>query len=364
MSKLREASRAYTYDDFIIAPSRSEVRSRKLPSLSTEIGDFKYEVPIVSAPMNTVTEIEMLRAMHSVGAVGVLHRYLTIEDQVAQVQKLLAGRVVNDFFVAVGANGDAMERVAALADIGFGRFCVDVANGHSVHCIEAVRRIKDRYPRAYVMAGNVCTYEGAYDLAEAGAEAIRVGVGPGSMCTTRLVTGHGMPQLTAIEECAKIKWEGNGFSDNSLVESKFSNVTIIADGGIRGSGDIIKALAIGADAVMVGGLLAATKETPGQIIEKVENGERVLYKQYAGMASEEGRDKWFDRSKTGFVPEGTWTERRYNGKLASKVVEGLADAVKVGMSYSGALTVAELRERAQWRRVTGAGYHEGTPHGK
>jgi IMP dehydrogenase len=197
------------------------------------------------------------------------------------------------------------------------------------------------------MAGNVVNWEGARIIAKHGATLIRVGVGSGAVCTTRLVTGHGLPQLSAIESCAEIK-------------DDFPDVAIIADGGIRNSGDIVKALAIGADLVMIGSLLAGTIESPGEVIE--EDGR--LFKHYQGMASANARAGWFDQSKTASPVEGISTKVPYLNKSAVSVVNELCQSVKVGLSYSGAKDIQELRIKAHWRRVTAAGYIEGTPHGK
>lgn len=353
MSKLDQAPTAYTFDDFQIAPSHSTVPSRKVPDVSVGLEDFRFKIPIIAAPMNTIVEAAMARAMHDLGGSSVLHRYMSIADQVKQAQELfehgtLNSKTVDDFFVAVGANGDSADRVAALASVGVRRFCVDVANGHSEHCIKAVQAIRRAVPQAVIIAGNVCTYDGALRLADEGANAIRIGIGPGSMCTTRLVTGHGIPQLTAIESCVAVK-------------HVHPDLCMIADGGIRDSGDIVKALAIGADMVMVGSLLAGTSETPGPCIEDPQTG--LSYKYYHGMASEEGRGSWFSGEQTSFVPEGASTRVPYKGDT-HKVVERLVGGLQVGMSYSGAFDVEELRKNAKWYRVTNAGHREGTPHGK
>ena len=174
----------------------------------------RLQIPIFSSPMNTVTEENMLVTMRLAGGMGVLHRYMSPAEQVAIVESVtrrlanagLSESVSGGFegFVAVGANGDLQERLELLGAAGVGRFCVDVANGHSAHCIEAVERIRSALPGAVIMAGNVCTYDGTMRLADAGADAIRVGIGPGSVCTTRLVTGHGVPQLTALDEAARV----------------------------------------------------------------------------------------------------------------------------------------------------------------
>jgi IMP dehydrogenase len=207
------------------------------------------------------------------------------------------------------------------------------------------------FPDATIMSGNVCSYNGAFRLADSGVDSIRVGVGSGAMCITRQVTGHGVPQLSAIEECAAIK---------DLSGKCFPDVAIISDGGIRKSGDIVKSLAIGADAVMVGSLLAGTTETPGEYIEE----EGRLFKYYSGMASSEAREKWFDKSKVGLPIEGVSKKVPYLGRSAKRIVNDLCQSVKVGLSYSGAKNIQELREKAMWRKVTNAGYIEGTPHGK
>jgi len=378
MSKLQEAAQAFTFDDFIIVPQYSKIKSRKDPDISTNIPGFKYNIPIVASPMNTVTEAEMIITMAKLGGVGVLHRYMSVASQLEIVQEVYerlsdAGlpSVMDGtplFYAAVGANGDVEERVIALSEAGVRGFCVDVANGHNELSVLAVRAIRRLNPEARIMAGNVCTFGGAHRLAEAGANSIRVGIGPGSMCTTRQVTGHGVPQLSAIEDCAKIKSiEGVQEVCGSLKAAKnhgyhtvFPDVAIVADGGIKRSGDIIKALAIGADAVMLGSLLAGTQETPGEWLDE-EDG---LYKYYHGMASEAGRARWFTKAKTGSPPEGVSKKILYRGRSAEKVIQSLCSSVKVGLSFSGARTVPELQEKARWRRISPAGFIEGTPHGK
>lgn len=363
----RLADPGLTFDDVLLVPQHSEVKSRKDPDLTTTVAGLEYSVPIIASPMNTVTEEDMLVTMAQLGGLGVLHRYMSLEDQLAILDRVSirlrsAGHPdpFTSVYVAVGVND--VERVYCLRNAGLHNYCIDVANGHNDNCAKAIRSIKRTDPDARIMAGNVCTYKGALKLAQAGASSIRVGIGPGSLCSTRQVTGHGMPQLTAISECAKIKKERWGDNPNGvsvLKDPGQPEVSIIADGGIKNSGDIVKSLAAGADAVMLGGLLAGTKETPGEVIE--ESGQ--LYKYYHGMASNEGRDGWFDRSKTG-PAEGVSTKLPYTGKLATKVIQNLSASVQVGLSYSGANNLRELRQKAKWVRVTQAGWVEGTPHGK
>ena len=325
MNKLQNAIVAYTFDDFTLIPQYSTIKSRKDPDVSTMISEVKYEIPIIASPMNTICEEEMLVTMGQLKGIGVIHRYMTIEQQVAMCEAAItriaaSGISVDPFqyvYAAIGATGDYIERAQELFRLGVKNFCIDVANGHNIHSIEAVQQIKRLMPHSKVMSGNVCSYDGAGKLAESGADSIRVGVGGGAVCKTRLVTGHGIPQLTALEECSKLKY-------------RFPNVALISDGGIRYAGDIVKAIAIGADAVMIGSLLAGTSETPGEFIEEDDR----LYKYYNGMASTEGREKWFDKSKVGLVPEGVSKKVPYLGRSAKHIIEGLCQSLKVGLSYS------------------------------
>jgi IMP dehydrogenase len=278
--------------------------------------------------------------MSQLGAGSVVHRYMDAEKQFRIcVDAIKAG--ARNFYVAVGATGDFLERAHRCWDsLGINMFCIDVANGHSDVCAEAVEAMHKKIPKVNIMAGNVCTLDGALRLRDAGANVIRVGIGPGSMCTTRIVTGHGVPQLTALEECCEV------------------DAYIIADGGIKSSGDIVKALAVGADAVMVGNLLAGTKQTPGEVIQENDR----LFKVYAGMASEEGRKNWFGREQTSYVPEGVSTKVPYKGDV-NVIMEKLVGGLKVGMAFSNAKNLKELRENAQFVRVTENGIRESKPHG-
>jgi IMP dehydrogenase len=346
MNNLQYITTGLTFDDVVLVPQYSEIKSRKDPKINSKVGSIELEIPIIASPMNTVTEWEMMVALSNLGGSSVLHRYSSVEQQCSQLLKVKLTNAKN-FFVAVGATGDYLDRAKMIYNtLGIRNFCVDIANGYSKFCVDAVSSlVKENF---IVMAGNVCTYGGAVMLADAGADSIRVGIGNGSMCITRQVTGHGVPQLTALESCCRIK-------------EKFRNVGIIADGGMRNSGDGVKALAIGADALMFGNLLAATDESPGSIVWTSKDSG---YKQYAGMASEEGRElgSWFDRTKTSFVPEGESTKITYKGPTKD-IVERFVGGLKVGLSYSGASDLAQLRDVAQWMKVTSAGYHEGTAHG-
>ena len=356
-SKLMEAEFAYTFDDFTLVPQMSEIRSRKDPETSITPPGFNrsLSVPIIASPMNTITEKEMISAMCEVGASAILHRYMSFKDQVKICKELSSIKHCWDedgksmFWVAIGASGDFLERAGKLSkQYKVNKICIDVANGHSTSCIEAVKKVKKLVgDKAHIMAGNVCSYDGALNLAAAGANSIRVGVGTGSICSTRVVTGHGVPQLTALEECRKIK-------------QIYPEVLIIADGGFRHAGDMVKAHAIGSDLSITGSLLAGTPETPGEIIE--ENGK--IFKMYAGMSSEMGRESWFGHEKSNYVPEGVSFKVPYIEESVQTIVKQLNGGIKVGMSYAGAQNMEELRQKAVWKRITNAGHIEGTPHGK
>jgi len=252
----------------------------------------------------------------------------------------------------VGVVGDYLERAAALLDAGADVLVVDVAHGHADHVIEAVKKIKKRFPSAELVAGNVATYEGARDLVAAGADGIKVGVGPGSICSTRIVSGSGAPQLSAIIECAKITRE--------------RGIPVNADGGIRDSGDIAKALAAGASSVMLGSLLAGCDESPGWPV--VRDGQR--YKVYRGMASlgatlsRKKKDNPEDLDPIEIaevVPEGVESMSPYKGPVADVVFQ-LIGGVRSGMSYSGARSLQEFWDKHEFVRITPAGWAESRPH--
>ncbi|MDX9916479.1 MAG: IMP dehydrogenase [Gudongella sp.] len=249
---------------------------------------------------------------------------------------------------AVGVTSDMMERVAALVKSKVDVITVDTAHGHSKGVIDAVREIKINYPDLQVIAGNVATAEATADLIKAGADAVKVGIGPGSICTTRVVTGIGVPQITAVMNCAKAAAE--------------YEVPVIADGGIKYSGDITKAIVAGANVVMAGSLFAGTEESPGE--EVLYEGRR--YKEYRGMGSEGAmdsgsRDRYFQENTKKYVPEGVEGRVHYKGKLGD-VVYQLTGGLKSGMGYVGAKDISELQEKARMIKITSASLVENHPH--
>jgi len=251
---------------------------------------------------------------------------------------------------AVGVGGDSKERVDALIRAGADIIAVDTAHGHSVLVIEAIRSIKQHYPDVSIMGGNVATAEATTDLIKAGADSVKVGIGPGSICTTRVIAGAGVPQLTAIAACAKA--------------AKRYKVPIIADGGVKFSGDITKAIAAGAHSVMVGSLFAGTEESPGETI--LLQGRS--YKVYRGMGSlgamEKGSaDRYFqEKTSKKLVPEGIEGRVPYKGPLV-RVIDQLVGGLRAGMGYCGTKTIEDLRQKGRFIRVTPAGLREGHPHG-
>ena len=337
-----------TFDDVLIVPRRSSIRSRQDVSVCTRLTrHIELGIPVVAANMDTVCEHEMAAAMARLGGIGIVHRFMPIEaqaDQINMVKEAGADLVVG---AAVGTDRDMLDRAKALVVAGVDALVLDIAHGHSDHAIDGVRALKDNFVDVDVVAGNVATLEGAADLADAGADGVKVGVGPGGVCTTRTVAGVGVPQLTAIADVAPI------------------GVPVIADGGIRTSGDIAKALAAGASTVMVGSMLAGTKESPGE----VEQGPKGLQKRIRGMASFEAVQARADRSGEDLdeeylsyrAPEGVEGTVPYKGEV-SKLVHQLMAGLRSAMSYTDARTLAEFSELAEFMAVTPQGVIESLPH--
>ncbi len=335
-----DRSRGLTFDDLLIVPNKSNVRSRRTPELSTNITKkIKIDIPLVSSNMDTITESAMAIAMKKTGGAGILHRFVTIQDQVKQVEEVRNANC-GPVMASIGVNGDEKERADALVRAGVEVLTVDIAHGHSIHMIETVKWIKDKFPHIEVIAGNIATPEATEDLIEAGADAIKVGIGPGSMCTTRVITGCGVPQITAIALCA--------------LAAEKSGVPIIADGGIKSSGDIVKALAAGAQAVMLGSMLSGTLETPGEV--------RAGLKQYRGMASRSAQTSWRGGVPEGMAPEGEATAVAVKGHVRDVVLE-ICGGIRSGMSYVNASTIQEIRDTASFIEMSQAGYVESHAHG-
>ena len=330
---------ALTYDDIQLIPEYSDIESRSSIDLSTQLTtNYRIKVPFIASPMDTVCDSEMAIAMMELGGVGCIHRFMSIKEQAEEVSKVHSIRFKEKsipIMAAVGANGDYFERTEALINAGANVILIDVAHGYHAFVREALIKIKDNFPHVDVIAGNVATSEAAQDLEFWGADAVRVGIGGGSLCTTRIKTGFGVPNVTSLENC---------------VESV--GIPVIACGGIRNSGDIAKALAVGASSVILGSLLAGTKEAPGAIIEKPQG----LYKRYRGAASLE--TKSIHGQKTRNV-EGESTIVPFKGK-AKFIIDGLTDGLRSALSYAGANSIEEFNP--SYVIVTNAGINEARPH--
>lgn len=337
---IKNRGRGLTFDDVLIMPMKSDVRSRRDPKLSTRLTrNLTIETPIVSANMDTITEYDMALAMNQLGGVGILHRFISAEEQARQAT-LLKEQGVKIIAASVGVGDEFKSRAQTLIQAGVNLLTIDIAHGHSVQMMETLKWLKDSYPGVDIIAGNMATPDAAKDLIEAGADAIKVGIGPGSMCTTRIITGCGVPQLTAISLCTEV--------------AESYKVPVIADGGIRTSGDMVKAFAAGASTVMLGSMLSGTIETPGEI----KNGK----KQYRGMASKSAQESWRGGVPSGMAPEGESTQVNVKGHVKDVILE-VTGGIRSGMSYINATSIDEIRHKALFMEMSSNGISESRAHG-
>jgi len=332
---------ALCFDDVLLKPQYSSIESRSEIDLSTSLKyiNESISVPIISSPMDTVTSSCMVTEMYSAGGLGIVHRYNTVHDQAELVSKSVRLNPNVIVGAAIGVSGDYIDRAIALKKAGASIICIDIAHGHHVlmrHAIETLR--KTFGTTLHIMAGNVATLEGFNDLADWGADSIRVGVGGGSCCSTRGVTGHGVPTLQSIMDCA--------MTDR--------DAAIIADGGIRNSGDIVKAYGAGADMVILGSLLAGTDSSPGAKVYK----DGKMFKTYRGMASAEAQIDW--RGHTASL-EGISSMVPIKGTVSS-VIESLTAGIRSGLSYSGARTMPEFHAKACLVEVSNSSLSESRTH--
>ena len=329
-----------SYDDVLLIPMYSDIQSRTEIDLTSVLGNnLSLRLPILSSPMDTVSESDMCVAMDAAGGAGIIHRYNTIEQQSVNVARAVKN-VNNNIGAAVGISGDYLERASELANQGVNFVCVDVAHGHHVSMKKALSRLRVMLGDDFhIMAGNVATIDGINDLADWGADSVRCNIGGGSICSTRIQTGHGMPGLQTIIDCAKTD----------------RDVAIIADGGIRNSGDMVKALAAGADAVMCGSLLAGTSESPGNVFKDKEG---LMWKTYRGMASKEAQVDWKGKYSSF---EGVSSKVPLRGSV-SDILFDLDKGIRSGLSYSGARTISEFQSVAKFIVQTSAGATESGTH--
>ena len=342
---------SYSFDDVLLVPQYSKIASRDDVDLSTTLGNLNLKLPLLSANMDSVTEFEMAFAMGRAGGAGVMHRFAPVEEQESWVAMCSSNCV--PAILAVGIDEKETMKVLKplvapdVLNFGLAAVCVDVAHGDHERVMTLIQTIRKRYPELDIIAGNVATGKAAMRLREAGANIIKVGIGPGSVCSTRVVSGHGVPQLSAIIDVNETTMH--------LRAPHREGISIIADGGIRYPGDIVKALAAGADAVMLGSLLAGTDEAAGKRF--VEHGN--IYKTFRGMASREVQEE--KRANRKPRVEGVAARVPYRGPVVD-TLDNLEAGIRSGLSYSGANTLAELREAAEFVVVTSNTLNENHPH--
>ena len=360
------AKKGLTFDDVLLIPAESHVLPNEV-KLDTKLApNLQLHIPLISAGMDTVTEGNMAIAMAENGGLGVIHKNLSIEAQVDEVKKA-KGKTVDPNLphpavdnqgrllatAAVGVTSDTFERAESLLEAGADAIVIDTAHGHSAGVLRKIKEIREHFPNATLIAGNVATGEGTAALFDAGVDVVKVGIGPGSICTTRIVAGVGVPQITAIYDAAS-------------VAQKYGK-KIIADGGIKYSGDVVKALAAGGNAVMLGSMFSGTTEAPGTVF----TNEGKQFKSYRGMGSvgamsqqHGSSDRYFQggvNEANKLVPEGVEALVPYKGDV-SNIIYQIDGGLRAGMGYVGASTIEELIENSQFVQITNAGLRESHPH--
>lgn len=340
----RIIGRGYSFNDVLISPKYNKIVSRRDVKFETRVTkNYKLDIPILAANMDTICESEMAIALGRLGGLGVIHRFLSISDQAEQIKKVKEQNLITA--AAIGIK-DYEERVKALNEVGINIIVLDVAHGHSKRTGKTLDYIKANYPQIDVIVGNVATKDAAEYFISKQADGIKVGIGPGSACTTRIMTGAGVPQITAIMD---------------VYEATQGRVPVCADGGIKCPGDLTKAIGAGADTVMSGAIFAGTDETPGEIIEKDGN----KFKEYRGMASFLATVKKLklDGQKIDeeVHVEGEATLVPSRGPIA-KIIHRYLGGLASGMTYVGANNIESLRGKADFIEISSAGYAESVAH--
>jgi len=340
---IKKISESFTFDDVLIKPSRSSIEPREATLRAVLALGVELSVPFFSAAMDRITEEKMCIALGKIGGLGVLHRNCSVLEQAAMVKKIKKAGIK----VGAACGPFDIERAAALKKVGIDLLVIDCAHGHNTKVIESAKVIKKKMGKLPIMVGNIATAEAAKDLAGI-ADIVKVGVGPGSICTTRIVSGVGVPQLTAVLDVAK-------------TAHKFG-MKVVADGGMKTSGDIAKALAAGADAVMMGNMFAGTDEAPGKSISY----QGKVYKEYRGMGSQavlnekKSSDRYLIKGRKA-VPEGVEGLVPCKGSVVD-IVETLASGIQVAMGYVGAKTISQFQKKAEFVKITTASMQESRPH--
>ena len=341
---------ALTFDDVTLAPKYSEILPSEVDTSIILTKFLRLKIPLLSSAMDTVTESKMAIAIAKAGGLGVIHRNLDIKNQIQEIRKVKKFKLLVG--AAVGAGPNEFKRAEAVLKENINMIVVDTAHGHTKKVAEIIKFIKKiKNKKTALCAGNIATAEAAKYLYKLGVDIIKVGIGPGSICTTRLVAGIGVPQLSAVL--------------NVRSGVKNQKIKIISDGGIKYSGDLAKAFAAGADAVMIGSLFAGTDETPGKLIKK--NGK--LFKSFRGMGSvgamnKGSADRYFQSKQkdvSKYVPEGVEGLAKYKGKV-SEVIFKLIGGLKSSMGYLGSKQIKYLRKKPHFVKITKAGFYESMVH--
>lgn len=331
--------RAFTFDDVALVPQFNNVPSRTVPNLETWLTHTrKIQIPLLAANMDSVIGEELADVLLSYGSLPIFHRFTSYEKQEAWIKKYQEST-----FISVGIKLEALDETRRLLDLGAAGVCIDVAHGHSDKMFKLIEQLKKSHPKKEIIAGNVCTAMAYHDLVNAGADAVKVGVGPGAACTTRLITGFGVPQFTAIQECAHI--------------AEKLRIPLIADGGIRNSRDVMLALAAGASTVMIGKLFALTNESAAPK-RQLEDGTKEA--KYRGQASEDFQNDFFGSLKDKTVAEGIDFWARVSGS-AKALIDNLLGGVRSGLTYGGARNIKELQRKAEFVEITSSYMHESAP---
>lgn len=332
------------FDDVLLVPQHSTIASRSTIDVTVKLNHLHYTHPIIPANMKTITGKDMALKIINSGGLAILHRFMSVDEQINIAKSIINCGATYNFAVSVGID---TTNIKSFYDIGVRIICIDIAHGDSKHCIETISWIKNKYPYMFIIAGNIATGGGAERLWRAGADAVKCGIGPGSICSTRIQTGNGIPQLTALIDVSSARLAlsmsrpGHGSSGPLITKPMY----IISDGGCKNSGDLVKALCF-ADMVMVGNLFAGCEETPGKILEI----DGISYKEYVGSST----------YKTNHI-EGVAALVHTKGSYQS-VLNKLLEGLRSGMSYQGAHNLTELMDNSEFIRISNAGLKESHPH--
>ena len=340
---------SFTFDDVTLVPQYSSVLPSETITASKLSNSLNLQIPLMSSAMDTVTESKMAIAISKSGGIGIVHRNLSIEKQVIEVQKVKKSNCLVG--AAIGVNPKDLERAEELSKVKTDLIVIDTAHGHTQKVLNMISKIKKKLKNCTLCAGNIATGKAAKFLADSGVDIVKVGIGPGSICTTRLVAGIGVPQLSAVLDVKKAL--------------KNYRTKIVSDGGIKFSGDLAKAIAAGADAVMIGSLFSGTMESPGKIIKY----KGKLYKNFRGMGSVGAMavgsaDRYYQKKSkdvSKYVPEGVEGMVKFKGTV-KKIIYNLVGGLKSSMGYLGAKTIKDLQKKGEFIKITKAGFYESMVH--